>query len=264
MTEPLLAVRDVTLRFGGVTALSDVSFDLYPGHILGLIGPNGAGKSSLVNVITGTYRANAGSIHLSGQDLLALPPYKRAALGLSRTFQNLALFGGMSVYDNVMVGRHLHIREGIVSSMLPLPFRAPSRDERSSAAVVEDLLGKLGLSGVRDAEVGSLPYGYQKRVELARALASEPRVLLLDEPFAGMTPDESRELAKTILALWEEHRLTILMIEHNMGLIMDVADIVVVLDFGRVVTIGEPDEVRNNPDVIRAYIGDEVPSLAEA
>ncbi|MGF7160796.1 branched-chain amino acid transport system ATP-binding protein [Rhodoligotrophos appendicifer] len=264
MTKPLLSVRNLTLRFGGVTALNDVSFDLQAGHILGLIGPNGAGKSSLVNVITGSYRANEGTIHLGDKDILSLPAYKRAELGLSRTFQNLALFGGMSVYDNVMVGRHLHIKEGVVASMLPLPFKARSRDERSSSEKVHHLLERLGLAAVRDSEVGSLPYGFQKRVELARALASEPHVLLLDEPFAGMTPDESRELAKTILELWEERRLTILMIEHNMGLIMDVADIVVVLDFGRVVTIGEPQEVRSNPEVIRAYIGGKVNSLAEA
>lgn len=256
--EPLLSVRDLTLRFGGVTALNAVSFDLEDHHILGLIGPNGAGKSSLVNVITGSYRTKDGTIRLDGRDLLSLPPHRRAALGLSRTFQNLALFNGMSVYENVMVGRHLHIREGFIANMMPVPAGLTSRDERASAEKVEMLLGKLRLDDVRDAEVGSLPYGHQKRVELARALASEPRVLLLDEPFAGMTPEESRELARIILDLWEEHRLTILMIEHNMGLIMDVADRVVVLDFGRVVAMGEPDEVRANPEVIRAYIGGEV------
>jgi|ERR1019366_209710 branched-chain amino acid transport system ATP-binding protein len=258
MTSPLLSVTNVSLRFGGVTALNSVSFDLYPGHILGLIGPNGAGKTSLINVITGSYRANEGSIQLDNQDILALPPHRRAALGLTRTFQNLALFGGMSVYDNVMVGRHLHIREGLVASLLPIPGYAVSSDERASAGIVTGLLEKLGLSHVCRVEVGSLPYGHQKRVELARALASEPRVLLLDEPFAGMTPNESRELAKVILDLWEEHELTILMIEHNMGLIMDVADHVVVLDFGRVVAIGEPHEIKSNPEVIRAYIGGEV------
>jgi branched-chain amino acid transport system ATP-binding protein len=258
MTSPLLSVTNVSLRFGGVTALNSVSFDLYPGHILGLIGPNGAGKTSLINVITGSYRANEGSIQLDNQDILALPPHRRAALGLTRTFQNLALFGGMSVYDNVMVGRHLRIREGLVASLLPIPGYAVSSDERASAGIVTGLLEKLGLSHVCRAEVRSLPYGHQKRVELARALASEPRVLLLDEPFAGMTPNESRELAKVILDLWEEHELTILMIEHNMGLIMDVADHVVVLDFGRVVAIGEPHEIKSNPEVIRAYIGGEV------
>jgi branched-chain amino acid transport system ATP-binding protein len=258
MASPLLSVSNVSLRFGGVTALNSVSFDLHQGHILGLIGPNGAGKTSLINVITGSYRANEGRIYLGNQDILALPPHRRAALGLTRTFQNLALFGGMSVFDNVMVGRHLHIREGVLASLLPIPGFAASSDERASELLVTGLLEKLGLSHVREAEVGSLPYGYQKRVELARALASEPRVLLLDEPFAGMTPTESRELAKVILDLWEERVLTILMIEHNMGLIMDVADHVVVLDFGRVVAIGEPHEIKSNPEVIRAYIGGEV------
>jgi branched-chain amino acid transport system ATP-binding protein len=258
MPEPLLSVMNVSLRFGGVTALDSVSFDLPPGHILGLIGPNGAGKTSLINVITGSYRANEGTIHLGDQDILALPAHRRAALGLARTFQNLALFGGMSVYDNVMVGRHLHIREGFINSLLPIPGYAIPSDERASEGIVTGLLARLGLSDVRNVEVGSLPYGYQKRIELARALASEPLVLLLDEPFAGMTPNESRALAKVILDLWKEHKLTSLMIEHNMGLIMDVADQVVVLDFGRVVAIGEPDEIKSNPEVIRAYIGGEV------
>ncbi len=258
MPEPLLSVANVSLRFGGVTALNAVSFDLQHGHILGLIGPNGAGKTSLINVITGSYRANAGTIRLGDRDILTLSPHRRAVLGLVRTFQNLALFGGMSVYDNVMVGRHLHIRDGVLTSLLPLPGRAQSREERASADIVGGLLAKLGLSAVREAPVGALPYGYQKRVELARALASEPRVLLLDEPFAGMTPGESRELAKVILDLWQEHKLSILMIEHNMGLIMDIADHVVVLDFGRVVAVGEPDEIKSNPEVIRAYIGGDV------
>jgi branched-chain amino acid transport system ATP-binding protein len=252
-----LSVKNVSLRFGGVAALSDVSFQLEAGHITGLIGPNGAGKTSLINVITGSYRANEGCIALHGQELLPLSIHKRAALGLVRTFQNLALFAGMTVFENVMVGRHLHIHESIFSSLAPLPFSASSILERDSARIVEALLERLDLAKVRDDEVGSLPYGYQKRVELARALAAEPRLLLLDEPFAGMTPIESRELARMILDLWKQHDLTILMIEHNMGLIMDIADRVVVLDFGRVVAIGEPDSIKADPRVIRAYVGDE-------
>jgi branched-chain amino acid transport system ATP-binding protein len=262
VTGPLLSVTNLSLRFGGVAALSSVSFDLQRGHILGMIGPNGAGKTSLINVISGSYRANEGSIRLGDREILALPSHRRAALGLSRTFQNLALFGGLTVYENVMVGRHLHIREGIITSLLPLPGSAGSRDERDSAEFVTRLFARLGLSHLRDTEVSSLPYGYQKRVEIARALASEPRVLLLDEPFAGMTPSESRDLAKVILELWEERGLTILMIEHNMGLIMDIADRVVVLDFGEVVAIGEPQEIRSNPEVIRAYLGAENPMEA--
>lgn len=258
MPEALLSVSNVSLRFGGVTALNAVSFELLPGHILGLIGPNGAGKTSLINVIAGSYRADEGAIRLGGRDILKLPLYRRAALGLVRTFQNLALFGGMSVHDNVMVGRHLRIREPVWTSLLPLPGRRESRDERASVDIVDDLLAKFGLSEVREAEVGSLSYGYQKRVELARALASEPLVLLLDEPFAGMTATESRDLAKVILDLWEERNLTILMIEHNMGLIMDVADHVVVLDFGSVVAFGEPNDIKSNPEVIRAYVGGDV------
>jgi branched-chain amino acid transport system ATP-binding protein len=258
MSVPALSVRNISLRFGGVAALTDVSFDVERGHILGLIGPNGAGKTSLINVMSGSYRANKGAIALNGQEILSLPPHKRAALGLVRTFQNLALFRDMTVFENVMVGRHLHIRDSVLSSFLPNPAPNRSRDEQASANIVDGLLSRLGLGEVRNAEVSSLPYGYQKRVELARALAAEPSVLLLDEPFAGMTPNESRELAKVILDLWKRHSLTILMIEHNMGLIMDVADRVVVLDFGRVVAIGEPDSIKTNPDVIRAYVGGEL------
>jgi branched-chain amino acid transport system ATP-binding protein len=258
MKGPALSVNNVSLRFGGVAALSNVSFDVDTGHILGLIGPNGAGKTSLINVITGSYRANEGTIRLNGQEILSLPQHKRATLGLVRTFQNLALFRDMTVFENVMVGRHLHIRDNILSSFLPNPTPVRSPDETASSRIVTDLLELLGLAHVRNAEVSSLPYGFQKRVELARALAAQPTVLLLDEPFAGMTPSESRELAKIILALWKQHGLTILMIEHNMGLIMDVADRVVVLDFGRVVAIGEPDAIKTNPDVIRAYVGGEV------
>jgi branched-chain amino acid transport system ATP-binding protein len=254
-SDPLLSIAAVTLRFGGVAALNSVSFDLHRGHIVGLIGPNGAGKTSLINVITGSYRTNEGSVRLNGEDILSLSPHRRAALGLTRTFQNLALFAGMSVYDNAMVGRHLHISQGIFNSLLPIPGPSKSADERESAAIVTAMLERLGLGHLSDADVGSLSYGYQKRVELARALVARPRLLLLDEPFAGMTANESRDLAKVILELWREQGLTILMIEHNMGLIMDVADRVVVLDFGRVVAVGEPHEIISNPEVIRAYVG---------
>lgn len=261
MSIPALSISNVSLRFGGVAALSNVSFNVETGHILGLIGPNGAGKTSLINVITGSYRANEGTIRLNGREILSLPQHKRAALGLVRTFQNLALFRDMTVFENVMVGRHLHIRDSILSSFLPSPLPIRSRDETASSGIVNGLLDLLDLAQVRDVEVSSLPYGYQKRVELARALASEPTMLLLDEPFAGMTPTESRDLARIILDLWKQQNLTILMIEHNMGLIMDVADRVVVLDFGRVVAIGEPDAIKTNPDVIRAYVGGEVAAI---
>jgi branched-chain amino acid transport system ATP-binding protein len=263
-SDPLLSIAGVTLRFGGVTALNSVSFDLQRGHIVGLVGPNGAGKTSLINVITGSYRANEGSVRLSGENILPLPAHRRAALGLTRTFQNLALFGGMSVYDNVMVGRHLHIRQGILNSLLPLPGPLKSADERESAAIVVGILDRLGLGQLGEAEVGSLSYGYQKRVELARALVAQPRLLLLDEPFAGMTANESRGLAKVILELWQEQELTILVIEHNMGLIMDIADRVAVLDFGRVVAVGEPHEIMSNPEVIRAYVGGSLSETEEA
>jgi branched-chain amino acid transport system ATP-binding protein len=263
-SNPLLSIKGATLRFGGVTALNSVSFDLCQGHIVGLIGPNGAGKTSLINVITGSYRANEGSVRLSEEEILSLPPHRRAALGLTRTFQNLALFGGMSVYDNVMVGRHLHISQSVLSSLLPLPGPLNSADERESASIVAAMLDRLGLAHLSQAEVGSLSYGYQKRVELARALVAQPRVLLLDEPFAGMTANESRDLATVILDLWREQQLSILMIEHNMGLIMDIADRIVVLDFGRVVAVGEPHEIMSNPKVIRAYVGGGVAESEEA
>jgi branched-chain amino acid transport system ATP-binding protein len=262
MSETRLSIEHVSLRFGGVAALDNVNIRLEAGHILGVIGPNGAGKSSLVNVICGAYQASEGSVKLDGREILSLPPHRRAAMGLSRTFQNLALFRGMSVFDNAMVGRHLHIRDRMLSSMLPLSKAVASREERESAAIVGRLLERLDLGHVRDHDVASLPYGYQKRVELARALASEARLILLDEPFAGMTQSESRDMAAAILELWEERNLTLLIIEHNMGLIMDVADRIAVLDFGRVVAYGEPDDIRANPEVIRAYLGGDVP-LAE-
>jgi len=262
MSDARLTVDRVSLRFGGVAALDDVSFEVAPGHILGLIGPNGAGKSSLVNVVTGAYRADRGSIRLDGQELVSMAPHRRAALGLGRTFQNLALFDGMSVFDNVMIGRHLHIRDRMFFSLLPWPGPGVSRTERESVVAVDHLLARLGLDALRDHDVASLPYGYRKRVELARVLASEARLILLDEPFAGMTQTESREMAAVILELWQERALSLLIIEHNMGLIMDVADRVVVLDFGRVVASGEPDEVGRNPDVIRAYLGDDRAALA--
>jgi branched-chain amino acid transport system ATP-binding protein len=263
-SDPLLSITGATLRFGGVTALSSVSFDVHRGHIVGLIGPNGAGKTSLINVITGSYRANEGTVRLNGKDILSLPPHRRAALGLTRTFQNLALFAGMSVYDNVMVGRHLHISQGMFGSLLPLPGPSKSADERESAAIVTAMLDRLGLGGLSETDVGSLSYGYQKRVELARALVAQPRLLLLDEPFAGMTANESRDLARVVLDLWREQELSILIIEHNMGLIMDIADRVVVLDFGRVVAVGEPHEIMSNPEVIRAYVGGSLSETEES
>lgn len=256
MHDALLSIQNLTLHFGGVTAVNGVTFDICQGQIVGLIGPNGAGKTSLINLITGTYNANEGEVYLNNANILQKPIFQRARLGLSRTFQNLALFNGMTVYDNVMVGRHLHISEHAISSFLPMPWARQSSDEKQSTTIVESLLDRFGLSELRNEEVGSLPYGFQKRVELARALASEPLVLMLDEPFAGMTPTESRELAKVILEIWIEKKLTILMIEHNMGLIMDLADIVVVLDFGKLVALGPPEEIKINPKVIKAYIGD--------
>jgi branched-chain amino acid transport system ATP-binding protein len=255
MTEPLLTATNLALRFGGVAALTDISFELEEGHILGMIGPNGAGKTSLINVISGAYAADSGSVRLDGREILGLPPHRRSALGLSRTFQNLAPFAGMSVYENVMVGRHLHIQGGVCKNLLRIVGPGNARAERISREVVNDLLERLGLGDVRDSPADSLPYGYQKLVELARALVSEPRLLLLDEPFAGMTPSESRDVAKLIVGVWEERSLTLVVIEHNMGLIMDIADEVMVLDSGRAIAHGQPDQIRSDPEVIRAYIG---------
>jgi branched-chain amino acid transport system ATP-binding protein len=249
----VLSVRDVSLRFGGVAALDHVSFDVGAGQIVGLIGPNGAGKTSLFNCVSRLYHPNAGSIVFDGQELLTLKPHHVIRRGIARTFQNVALFGRMSVLDNVLVGDHTRIRSDTLASALRLP-----RARRAEAEAVERGLSALDVVGLKSIAVmpaGSLPFAVQKRVELARALVSKPRLVLLDEPAGGLTHTELRELSELIRRIHTDYQLTVLLVEHHMNLVMSISDQVVVLSFGRKIAEGSPDEVRSDAAVIEAYLG---------
>src|SRR5271156_1649743 len=241
----LLAVEGVTLRFGGVTALEGVSFDVARGQICGLIGPNGAGKTSLFNCISRLYDPHSGSIRFDGRPLDRVPRHEIAALGIARTFQNLALFGTMTVRQNVMVGLHANALSA------PIARREEKRIAERASALVEE----FGLSGVADRPVDELPFGAKKRVELARALAGEPKLLLLDEPAAGLNHEEVDALGAEIRSIRDRRGVSVLLVEHHMNLVMRVSDQVVALDFGRLIADGAPAEVRANPEGIRAYLG---------
>ena len=262
---PILTVERVSLRFGGIRALTDVSFSVHRSEIFSIIGPNGAGKTSMVNCVSGRYRPTEGRILFDGRDVTRLGPNRRAGLGIGRTFQNLALFGHMSVLDNIMVGRHHLLKAGFLRGMLYWVGGA-QREELEHRREVEEIIDFLEIQHVRKAPAGTLPYGLRKRVELARAIALKPQLILLDEPMAGMNLEEKEDMARYIVDLNEEWGMTVLMIEHDMGVVMDISHRVMVLDFGRRIAEGRPDDVLADSHVRRAYLGesDETPEAAEA
>ncbi len=252
-SETLLEVSNITLRFGGVKALTDISFDIKKGEIRAIIGPNGAGKSSMLNVINGFYTPQEGTILYKGRQRKAMRPHEAASNGIARTFQNIALFKGMSTLDNIMTGRLLKMRSNLLLQAL---YWGPNRREESvHRAFCERIIDFLEIQAIRKTPVGKLPYGLQKRVELARALAMEPELLLLDEPMAGMNVEEKEDMCRFILDVNDEFGTTIALIEHDMGVVMDISDRVVVLDYGKKLADGAPDAVRADQAVIDAYLG---------
>lgn len=250
-----LVVEDIYLSFGGVNALSGVSLTCEPGEILAVIGPNGAGKTSLLNCICGLYRPQRGRILYGSVNLVKTPPHRLSSLGIARSFQNIELFTHMSALDNIMLGRHVHMKKNIFTAMLY--WGRGQQEEIKHRQFVERVIDLLEIQSIRKKTVGALAYGLQKRIELARALAINPGLILLDEPMAGMNAEEKEDMARFILDINEEWGVTCILIEHDMGVVMDISDRIVVLDFGRVIATGTPDEVRANPAVIEAYLGQE-------
>ncbi|GAA2094882.1 ABC transporter ATP-binding protein [Nocardioides furvisabuli] len=255
---PVARLDDVHLSFAGVKAVNGVSFEVRPSELFAIIGPNGAGKTSLFNVLSGVYRPQQGSVEFMGESILGRRPHRIAAMGMARTFQNIALFEHLTVLDNLMLGRHQHITYGFLQAFAWVG--TARRQEVEHRQAVEEIVDFLELAQWRSMPVGLLPYGVQKRVELGRALAMEPKLLLLDEPVAGMNQEETEDTARFVLDIRDELDVPIIMVEHDMGLVMDLADRVLVVDFGTPIVTGTPDEVQRHPDVVRAYLGSEVGS----
>ena len=263
MTNVALEARGLARRYGELDAVADFSLTLQAGEVCGLIGPNGAGKTTLFNVISGIYKPTEGHVRFAGQAATGLPRHRMAPLGLGRTFQNLALFGHMSVLENIMVGRHHLLRSGFLSGMAYW-LGGAQQEELRHRREVEEIIDFLQIQHIRKAHAGTLSYGLRKRVELARAVALRPKLILLDEPMAGMNLEEKEDMARTILDLNEEWGMTILMIEHDMGVVMDISHRVMVLDFGRKLTEGRPEEVMAHPAVRQAYLGEADAAPSEA
>ena len=253
----ILDVKNISLSFGGVNALTDISFDVREHEVRAIIGPNGAGKSSMLNCINGVYTPQKGSISFRGKTFSHMDSHEVASMGIARTFQNLALFKGMSVIDNIMSGRNLRVKSNLLQQAFrnPFGFSAAEKEEVKHREFVEGIIDFLEIQAYRKTPVGQLPYGLQKRVDLGRALAMEPKVLLLDEPMAGMNLEEKQDMCRFVLDINDEFGTTVVLIEHDMGVVMDISDRVVVLDYGKKIGDGTPTEVRNNKDVISAYLG---------
>jgi branched-chain amino acid transport system ATP-binding protein len=262
VTSPLLDVSAISLRFGGIKALTEVGFSIARGELFSIIGPNGAGKTSMLNCISGRYTPSEGAIRFKGEDITRVRTNRRAALGIGRTFQNLALFGHMSVLDNIMVGRHHLLRNNFLTGALYWLGGARA-EELAHRREVEEIIDFLEIQHVRHATAGTLSYGLRKRVELARAIALKPDLLLLDEPMAGMNLEEKEDMARYIVDLNEEWGMTVVMIEHDMGVVMDISHRVMVLDFGRKIAAGAPEAVLANEHVKHAYLGELDETLAE-
>jgi branched-chain amino acid transport system ATP-binding protein len=252
---PILELKDINLHFGGIMALNGVGFDVREGEIFAIIGPNGAGKTSIFNCISGLYSPDSGEILFKGKNILNMSPFKRAQLGLARSFQNIELFKGMTVIDNLMLGRHIHMRTNLFTG--GLWFGKARTEEIRHREVVEEIIDFLEIQDIRKKPVGTLAYGLQKRVELGRALTMDPKVLLLDEPMAGMNAEETEDMARFVLDINEERDITVVLIEHDMGVVMDISDRICTLDFGERISLGKPAEIQADPKVVSAYLGEE-------